>query len=198
MVSTLTGTPARPSWVRTGAPRRTSSSAGMRCAPGRVDSPPTSTMSAPCAASSSPWPMAASAPSHWPPSENESGVTLTTPMTRQRGWLGSPASRGRGAGSGLIMPPTLWGRPGPFRGAPPPAPPQPAAQAAQAQLAGPAAGLQRRPDQERLGLQRGQRDARRVLGGRENKKPRLPDRIEFGVEFVQRLDLKPFGQKEKN
>ena len=41
-------------------------------------------------ASSRPCAMAASAPYHWPPSENESGVTLTTPMTRQRSALGRP------------------------------------------------------------------------------------------------------------
>ena len=49
-------------------------------APGRVDSPPTSRMSAPSAASSRPCSTAASASRNSPPSENESGVTLTTPM----------------------------------------------------------------------------------------------------------------------
>jgi hypothetical protein len=39
--------------------------------------------------------MAASAPSQAPPSENESGVTLTTPITRQRSRLGSPGSEYR-------------------------------------------------------------------------------------------------------
>src|ERR1700751_5939775 len=34
--------------------------------------------------------MAAYAPNHWPPSENETGVTFTTPMTRQRSGPGSP------------------------------------------------------------------------------------------------------------
>ena len=38
----------RPARGRPGATRRSSSSALTRCAPGRVDSPPTSTMSAPC------------------------------------------------------------------------------------------------------------------------------------------------------
>ena len=89
IVSMETVSPARTSSVTTGPIRRSSSASSMRCAPGRVDSPPTSTMSAPCAASSRPCPMAASAPYHWPPSENESGVTFTTPMTRQRSWAGS-------------------------------------------------------------------------------------------------------------
>ena len=52
---------------------------------GRVDSPPTSTIAAPSAtirlAAST-----ATAGSRWtPPSENESGVTLTTPITDGRG-----------------------------------------------------------------------------------------------------------------
>ncbi len=64
IVSMDTGRPARTSSVTTGPIRRSSSSWSMRCAPGRVDSPPTSTMSAPWAASSSPCAMAASAPYH--------------------------------------------------------------------------------------------------------------------------------------
>ena len=51
-----------------------------RAAPGRVDSPPTSRMSAPCAASSRPCEIAASGSRYSPPSENESGVTFTTPI----------------------------------------------------------------------------------------------------------------------
>src|SRR5262249_6238926 len=108
IVSTLTGTPAAASARMTGPTRRSSSSADTRCAPGRVDSPPTSTMSAPCAASSRPRAIAASGPNQDPPSENESGVTLTTPITRQRAALGSPG--GLGARCAWPGPP---GRPGP-------------------------------------------------------------------------------------
>src|ERR1700742_5025058 len=197
MVSTLTGTPARASSVMTGRTRRTSSSAEIRCAPGRVDSPPTSTMSAPWTASSSPCATAASAPSHWPPSENESGVTLTTPMTRQRGSLGSPASRysgGWGWGPLLMTQSLVSGRRLPA----PDGALDPAAQPAQAHLPRYTARLQGRPDQERLGLEGGHRDAGRVLRLRENEKPGLPDRLELGVEFVQRLDLEPFGQEKQN
>src|SRR6516164_5809426 len=90
IVSTLTGTFSWASPAITGITRRSSSAAGIRCAPGRVDSPPTSTMSAPCAASCRPRVIAASVPNHSPPSEKESGVTFTTPMTRQRPGSGSP------------------------------------------------------------------------------------------------------------
>ena len=64
----------------TGTTRRSSSSSATGSAPGRVDSPPTSRMSAPSAASRSPCSTAASASRNSPPSENESGVTFTTPM----------------------------------------------------------------------------------------------------------------------
>ena len=64
----------------TGSVRRSSSSSGTGSAPGRVDSPPTSRIAAPSAASRRPWVTAASRSNHSPPSENESGVTLTTPM----------------------------------------------------------------------------------------------------------------------
>src|SRR4051794_14364674 len=69
----------------TGTTRRRSSSASTGSAPGRVDSPPTSRIAAPSAASSRPCATASSWSSHRPPSENESGVTLTTPMTRNAG-----------------------------------------------------------------------------------------------------------------
>src|SRR5437868_6026547 len=68
----------------TGTTRRSSSSAGTGAAPGRVDSPPTSRTSAPCSASSIPCATAASGSRKRPPSENESGVTLTIPMTAVR------------------------------------------------------------------------------------------------------------------
>src|SRR5204863_368624 len=52
---------------------------------GRVDSPPTSRIAAPSAARSLPWAIAAPGSSQRPPSEKESGVTLTMPMTRKGG-----------------------------------------------------------------------------------------------------------------
>src|SRR5690606_36081546 len=81
VVSTLTGTPAAANSVITGTTRRISVAASTRSAPGRVDSPPTSIRSAPCARSSIPCAIAASRLAHRPPSENESGVTLRTPIT---------------------------------------------------------------------------------------------------------------------
>ncbi len=51
-------------------------------APGRVDSPPRSMMSAPSAIMLRARAMASSGLKYWPPSEKESGVTLTMPMTR--------------------------------------------------------------------------------------------------------------------
>src|SRR5262249_10829360 len=101
MVSTLTGTFSLARPVITGITRRSSSSAVIRWAPGLVDSPPTSTMSAPSAASCRPRAIAAPGPNHAPPSENESGVTFTTPMIRHRpgsGRPGGPWPRGRPAG----------------------------------------------------------------------------------------------------
>src|SRR5205807_2045489 len=68
----------------TGRTRRSSSSMGTSAAPGRVLSPPTSTTAAPSAANRRPWATAASGSSQRPPSENESGVTLRTPMTSGR------------------------------------------------------------------------------------------------------------------
>ena len=75
--------PASPS--STGTTRRSSSASLTGSAPGRVDSPPMSRIAAPCATSARPWAIAASGSSHSPPSENESGVTLTTPMTTGSG-----------------------------------------------------------------------------------------------------------------
>ena len=77
-------------------------------------------------------------------------------------------------------------------------PPQPAPQPAEAQLRGdPAAASMRRPDQERLGLQRGQADPGRVPGAGEDQEPRHPLRAELGVELVQRLDLEPPRQEQQ-
>ena len=66
----------------TGRTRRSSSAANTGSAPGRVDSPPTSRISAPSAASRSPCAIASSGRRKRPPSENESGVTLTMPIRR--------------------------------------------------------------------------------------------------------------------
>src|SRR5690606_18791536 len=83
-VSIDTGMPSAASARTTGMTRRSSSSTGTGSARGRVDSPPTSTQSAPSATTRCPWAMAASWSRYRPPSENESGVTLTTPMIRGR------------------------------------------------------------------------------------------------------------------
>ena len=53
--------------------------------PGRVDSPPTSTIAAPSSTIRRAEATASSARKLTPPSENESGVTLTTPITDGRG-----------------------------------------------------------------------------------------------------------------
>src|SRR5215472_8437221 len=74
----------------TGSTRRNSSSAPTTAesvparAPGRVDSPPTSTISAPSSSRRSPCAIAASGEKCCPPSENESGVTFTIPTTAVR------------------------------------------------------------------------------------------------------------------
>src|SRR4051812_10313258 len=89
-VSTEVGTPAAVSSRSTGTTRNRSSSASTRCAPGRVDSPPTSMMSAPSARICTACPTAVSRSVYRPPSENESGVTLSTPMiTIRSGFRGS-------------------------------------------------------------------------------------------------------------
>jgi hypothetical protein len=75
---------SRASLSITGITRLSSSSTGTSTAPGRVDSPPTSSRSAPSPASFNPCATAASTSACSPPSENESGVTLTMPMTRAR------------------------------------------------------------------------------------------------------------------
>ena len=65
----------------TGIVRSSSSFGGTGSAPGRVDSPPTSMIDAPSLASRRACAIAATWSSNAPPSENESGVTLTTPMS---------------------------------------------------------------------------------------------------------------------
>ena len=65
------------------SPMRFHSSSGVTgVAPGRVDSPPTSTMAAPARTMSSPCSTAASGSRYAPPSEKESGVTFKIPMMR--------------------------------------------------------------------------------------------------------------------
>jgi len=68
----------------TGAARRTSSSGGTSVAPGRVDCAPTSMMSAPLRSMSSACATAARVSKYSPPSEKESGVTLSTPIRKVR------------------------------------------------------------------------------------------------------------------
>jgi hypothetical protein len=81
-VSMEIGTATLPARTRTtGMTRRSSSSSGTGSAPGRVDSPPMSRMPAPSAANRSPCSIARPGSSQRPPSENESGVTLTIPIT---------------------------------------------------------------------------------------------------------------------
>src|SRR3954447_17658607 len=84
-VSIDTVAPPAASRSTTGTTRSSSSAASTGAAPGRVDSPPTSTMAAPSRTSSSPCWTAASTSRYSPPSENESGVTFTTPITAGRG-----------------------------------------------------------------------------------------------------------------
>src|SRR5436853_1999408 len=70
---------ARKPWI-TGITRRNSSFTEIGSAPGRVDSPPTSIMPAPSNPIFIPPAIAASVAKNSPPFENESGVTLSTPM----------------------------------------------------------------------------------------------------------------------
>src|ERR1700674_2130837 len=76
---------------KTGIRRRSSSASEVRSEPGRVDSAPMSRMSAPSSSSSMARAKARSGSRYFPPSENESGVTLSTPMTSVR----SPAKSSR-------------------------------------------------------------------------------------------------------
>ena len=84
-VSTLRAAVVFPaSFSITGMTRRSSSSTVTAAAPGRVDSPPMSRMSAPSSARRRAWATASSVRAKWPPSEKESGVTLTMPMISPR------------------------------------------------------------------------------------------------------------------
>ncbi len=91
IVSTDTGTPSAASARITGTTLPSSSATSGRVAPGRVDSPPMSSRSAPSSRSDMAWATARSVVSYFPPSEKESGVTLTTPITTGRPRRGSPA-----------------------------------------------------------------------------------------------------------
>src|SRR5262245_45715092 len=82
-VSMESGTPVSPS--STGSTRASSSSVLTASAPGRVDSPPTSTSAAPSATRRRPWATALPTDEKSPPSEKLSGVTLRTPITAGRG-----------------------------------------------------------------------------------------------------------------
>src|SRR4051794_2756337 len=79
-VSIETQAPDPANGSTTGRTRRSSSASSTGSAPGRVDSPPTSTTSAPLSLSRNPCFTAASASRNSPPSEKESGVTFTTPI----------------------------------------------------------------------------------------------------------------------
>ena len=73
-------------WRRssTGTTRRSSSSSETSAAPGRVDSPPTSTIVAPSASIRRPVAAASAGDAYAPPSEKLSGVTFTIPITAGR------------------------------------------------------------------------------------------------------------------
>src|SRR4029453_9618607 len=70
------------------------SSADTGSAPGRVDSPPTSTSAAPSRCSPRPCTIASEGLKNLPPSEKLSGVTFSTPITAGRGKRSSRGTRG--------------------------------------------------------------------------------------------------------
>src|SRR6185369_1594644 len=65
-----------------GSTRSSSSVSAVGVAPGRVDSPPMSMIAAPSSSIWWAWPSARWRSAYRPPSKKESGVTLSTPMTR--------------------------------------------------------------------------------------------------------------------
>lgn len=87
MVSIETVMPAAVSAATTGSTRCCSTSGLTRSAPGRVDSPPTSTTLAPCATMRSACRRAMAGFTKRPPSLNESGVTFRMPHTAGAGRL---------------------------------------------------------------------------------------------------------------
>ena len=102
VVSTEMQAPSAASASSTGSSRLSCSSTGTGAAPGRVLSAPRSTTSAPSAISDRPCAIAAPGSRYRPPSENESGVTFTMPMTSVR----SPRSNSRSRHRQSIGPPT--------------------------------------------------------------------------------------------
>src|SRR5580658_8043849 len=89
----------------TGSTRRSCSSPATAAAPGRVDSPPMSMIAAPSAAMRSACASAASGSRKRPPSENESGVTFSTPMTTGRSSSSTrPAQRICNGGPSYLRP----------------------------------------------------------------------------------------------
>src|SRR6188472_640865 len=82
----------------TGSRRASSSTPLTGAAPGRVDSAPMSIRSAPAASMARAMSRARLGSSARPPSEKESGVTLITPITKQRG----PSTRGARPGIGTV------------------------------------------------------------------------------------------------
>src|SRR4051794_29876046 len=97
MLSMDTGMPRETTSASTGCKRFNSSSAetGSVAPYGRVDSAPISMMSAPSAIMRRACASARSGATNWPPSENESGVTLRTPMTAGYGLDNKPRNPGR-------------------------------------------------------------------------------------------------------
>src|SRR5262245_50663919 len=91
LVSTETGLPRPFTTSSTGRILSISCWTDTGRAPGREDSPPTSMMSAPSSMSWREWETASFASKNFPPSEKESGVTFTTPITRGRSSASSKA-----------------------------------------------------------------------------------------------------------
>jgi hypothetical protein len=94
-VSTETQAPSAARGSTTGSNRRSCSSADTPVAPGRVLSAPRSTRSAPSAINCLACAIASAGMRYRPPSENESGVTLTTPITSVRRETSNARSRQR-------------------------------------------------------------------------------------------------------
>src|SRR5450759_2524487 len=140
VVSMLTTAPAPASARTTGSTRRRSSVSSTRAAPGRVDSPPTSTMSAPAASIARPWRTPGAVSWYVSPPENERGVTWSTPTTRQPPAGGSPRT-GYGGSDPLASDTGALGR-------------------TEAEHLARAPQREGRPTKERLGFQRGARDPR--------------------------------------
>jgi hypothetical protein len=83
-----------------GITRSSSSSSGTGGAPGRVDSPPMSMMSAPSTIIRSAWRSASPRIANLPPSEKESGVTFRMPITNGRSKVSVKRPHCSGSGVG--------------------------------------------------------------------------------------------------